>query len=242
MSVDAFEDALAAAGVRGDTLSGAECDALDRDGYCIFRGALADASLEGLRETFERCVLPGHLWPAPRESGTRHAMLDGEADVRAACLHPLLLAATRHYLSGRFYLSAVEGRDPMPRGGHQRLHRDWAEDRPCALVKALAFLDDFGADNGATRLIPGSHREPGDGSAFLAYGDDNPREIGIEGRAGDIFLFHGRLAHAGTRNSSGAKRRILQIWFGSHARYGARPDTRDLASAMPHERYLLGRG
>jgi phytanoyl-CoA dioxygenase PhyH len=241
VSADAFQHALAAAGVRDDTLSAAQRAALDRDGCILLRGALPAASLEGLRETFENRVVQGHLWPAPREPGTRHAMLDAEADVRAACLHPSLLAAARHCLSGRFFLSAVEGRDPERGRGGQRLHRDWALETPCRLVKALAFLDDFGPDNGATRLIPGSHVEPGDGSAFQHYGNANPREIGIEGHAGDIFLFHGRLAHAGTPNRSGAKRRALQMWFESHALYAQQPDTRDLSSAMPHERYLLGR-
>jgi hypothetical protein len=155
----------------------AHLTALDSDGYTIPRGALPAEWIAPLRETFERLDLPGDAWPVPRERPTRHAMLDGDEGVHRVC-------------------------------GQQRLHRDWAHEdgRPTALVKALAFLDDFAAANGATRIVPGSHLEEG-------CAEDDPRQARIAGRGGDIVLFHGRLAHSGTRNVSGAKRRALQIWY-----------------------------
>ena len=239
--VASMKDALAAAGVNSRTLSPAEGEALDRDGFAVFRGAIPVAWIEPLRETFERCDTPSERWPAPRESGTRHAMLDDDPLVRRACLLPVLLAGVYLYLPERFFLASVEGRDPKRGGGKQSLHRDWAyRDAPCRLVKALGFLDAYGAPNGATRVIPGSHREPGDGSAFVQYGEGNPREVVLEGEAGDIFLFHGRLAHSGTRNASGAKRRTLQMWFHTHDLHEAGTDRRDVSRCNALERYLLG--
>ncbi len=235
-------EALMAAGVTAGTLSSAQREALDRDGYVVFRSAIPAQWIAPLREIFERLDTPSEGWPAPREHGTRHAMLDDDPDVRRACLLPIILASVVHYLPERFYLAAVEGRDPQSGHGHQELHRDWAHrDAPCRLVKALGFLDDYGIANGATRVIPGSHLEPGDGSAFQQYGRASPREIVLEGEAGDIFLFHGRLAHSGTRNLSGAKRRALQMWFRSHALFDAERDTSDVSCCTPLERYLLGR-
>jgi ectoine hydroxylase-related dioxygenase (phytanoyl-CoA dioxygenase family) len=238
-----IDEALTAAGVTAGTLSSAQREALDRDGYAVFRSAIPAEWIAPLRETFERFDTPSERWPAPREYGTRHAMLDGDPDVRRACLLPVTLASVFHYLRERFYLAAVEGRDPQLNRGQQELHRDWAfPDAPCQLVKALGFLDDYSAANGATRVIPGSHRERGDGSAFQQYGQTNSREIVLEGDAGDIFLFHGRLAHSGTPNLSGAKRRALQMWFRGHELFDAEKDTRDVSRCTLLERYLLGHG
>jgi ectoine hydroxylase-related dioxygenase (phytanoyl-CoA dioxygenase family) len=241
-AVASMGEALAAAGVNGETLSPAQHEALDRDGYVVLHRAIPAEWIEPLRQTFERLDTPSEGWPAPRESGTRHAMLDDDPLVRRACLLPVLLAGVFHYLPERVFLAAVQGRDPEPGRGQQSFHRDWAyRDKPCRLVKALGFLDDYGASNGATRVIPGSHNEPGDGSAFMQYGEDNTREIVLDGQAGDILLFHGRLAHSGTRNLSGAKRRALQMWFHAHELYDAANDGRDVSSCNPLERYLLGR-
>jgi ectoine hydroxylase-related dioxygenase (phytanoyl-CoA dioxygenase family) len=241
-AVASMGEALAAAGVNGDTLSPAQHEALDREGYVVFRRAIPAEWIEPLRQTFERLDTPSEGWTAPREPGTRHAMLEDDPLVRRACLLPVLLAGVFHCLPERVLLDAVQGRDPGQGGGQQSLHRDWAyRDKPCRLVKALGFLDDYGASNGATRVIPGSHNEPGDGSAFMQYGASNSREIVLEGGAGDIFLFHGRLAHSGTRNLSGAKRRALQMWFRVHELYDAETDRRDVSHSDPLERYLLGR-
>jgi ectoine hydroxylase-related dioxygenase (phytanoyl-CoA dioxygenase family) len=235
-----FEDALALAGAGESTLTDEQRAALDRDGYVIFRNAIPAAWIAPLRDTFERLDTPSEGWPAPREFGTRHAMLDDDESVRAACLLPQVLAGVFHYLGRRFFLASVEGRDPCVGRGEQRLHRDWTFDEgQTPLVKALGFLDPFGPENGATRVIPGSHREPGDGSAFRQYGEDDPRLAVLEGEAGDVFLFHGRLAHSGTRNRSGAKRRALQMWFWSHPA-DHHSETRDFSHASPLTRYLLG--
>lgn len=183
--------------------------ALDAQGYTILRGAIPAERIEALRATFERLDTPSERWPVPRERGTRHAMLEDDADVRDACTLPALMEAVAHVFGHPARLRDLEGRDPEPGRGVQALHRDWVfnDDVAMDLVKALAFLDDFGPGNGATRVVPGSHREPGECRR------DDPRAIFIEGLAGDILVFHGRLLHAGSRNLNGAKRRALQAWY-----------------------------
>lgn len=231
-------EALARAGVREGTLSADEAHSLDEHGYVLLRGVTAGPVLESLRVQFEDCVLPRDKWPFPREAGMRHAFLDNDAQTRSFCLSPRLLAAVAHLIAGRFFLAAIQGRDPLKGGGQQPLHRDWPEGEP-GMVQMLAYLDDFGPANGGTRLVPGTQHEAGEMSGYGRF-VQHPREIVVEGKAGDVLVLHGRLVHSGMRNESGLTRRSLLICFRDHATYGSPPDTREMADAPPLERYLLG--
>ena len=234
-----IEEALAAAGVTDATLTTDEATALDRDGYVVMRGVLAPM-LDVLRDRFEACLLDAHKWPAPRESDWRHAMLDHDLDTRRACLSPRLLAGCLHLFKTRFFLATVQGRDPKHKGGQQVLHRDWdAEAGAPGLVVSLGFLDDFGPRNGATRVVPGTHRDIG-GMNDYAHFTTHPAQISIEGVAGDVLLMYGHLAHSGMRNLGGAPRRALQICYRNYAVRDQFPDKRDLSASPPLERYLLG--
>lgn len=194
-------------------------DRLHRDGYALLRGAIPGDWLDDLRAAFDAGVRPSSEWPTPRGPDWRHALLDLDPTVRAVCRLPQVVATAGALIGERFFLAQVEGREPLPGGGHQGLHRDLSDQRPGDTVNALAFFDDYGPDNGATRLIPGTHRPAADAQAIDA--DDESQAIQLSGHAGDILLFDADLLHAASLNRSGGRRRSILIGYFAAPRHAA---------------------
>lgn len=201
-------------------------DQLHREGYALLRGAIPAAWLDELRSAFDEGVTPSDQWPVPRGPGWRHSLVDLHPRIQDVCRMPPLLQIVGALIGSDYFLAQVEGREPLPGGGLQPLHRDLSAERPGDTVNAIAFFDDFGAANGATRLIPGSHRpEPGQASMEA---DAEQHALQLSGSAGDIFVFDADLLHAGSLNRSGARRRSILIGYFAQHRYAAHLDTRHL--------------
>jgi hypothetical protein len=200
-------------------LSPAEAQVLDQQGYRLIRGALGRADLDHLRDLFDQATVPSHAWPVPRGADWRHAQLDHDPWVQAACRGPELLDCAWHILKTPFFLAQVEGREPCPGGGAQILHRD-VDTAHASVANALIYLDDYGPRNGATRLAPMTHATPGEASAAAP--------IPLEGHAGDILVFDARLLHGATTNHSGARRRTLLVGYVEAAQLDDYRQTADL--------------
>lgn len=131
--------------------------------------------------------------------------------------HPRLLPLVEHLLGSDFKLSSLNVRSPRKGGPMQGLHVDF----PFAVqpgrfyaCNALFVLDDMGPDNGATRILPGTHldgRRPEDAMADTRR--DHPDQIVVEARAGDVLLVNGHVWHGGTVNTSGRSRALMQCYF-----------------------------
>ncbi len=196
---------------------------LHENGYALLRQAIPAAGLAELRNTFDTGVKPSSEWPVPRGIDWRHSLLDTDPSVQAVCRLPPLLAVVGELIGERFFLSQVEGREPLAGGGHQQLHRDLSAQRPGDTAIALAYLDDYGPENGATRLVPGSHR-PAPGEPPFDFTDES-RSVQLTGNAGDILIFDADLIHAGSLNAMGARRRTLLITYFSETLYASHLET-----------------
>ena len=177
--------------------------ALAEQGYVVLAGAVPPDWLPGLRAAFEAGVLPSDAWPVPRGADWRHAQVDLDPLVRAACRLPALIAAVAGLVREPFFLAQVEGRAPCPGNAPQPLHRDGAG-LAGRFAAAMIWLDAYNAANGATRVIPGSHR----GGA-----SDAARAITLAGAPGDILIFDPDLLHGATSNTSGTARRALLLSY-----------------------------
>ena len=210
---------------------------LHRDGYAVLHRAIPAEWLDELRGAFDAGVKPSDQWPVPRGVGWRHSMLDLDSKVQAVCRLPTLLAVAGELIGERFFLAQVEGREPLVGGGHQGLHRDLSAQRPGDTVNALAFFDDYGPENGATRFVPGSHR-PAQSESPLDLADES-QCVQLAGAAGDIFMFDADLLHAGSLNPTGARRRSILIGYFAEPRYASHLETSQLRNVRmdTSERY-----
>jgi ectoine hydroxylase len=85
------------------------------------------------------------------------------------------------------------------------------------IATAVLFLDDATADNGALRVLPGSHRhgparrDPNDPTGFLAdeASLDVEHEMTLELPAGSVVFFGAFLVHRSSPNRSSSHRRAL---------------------------------
>lgn len=200
---------------------------LHHDGYTLLHGAIPARWLGDLRDAFDDGIKPSDQWPVPRGTDWHHALLDLAPTVQAVCRLPELLAAVGTLIGARFFLAQVEGREPLLGGGHQLLHRDLCAQQPGDTVVAIAYLDDYGPQNGATRIVPNSHR-PAQGASFDF--NDVTQAVQLSGCAGDILVFDADLVHAGSVNLTGARRRSLLIGYFAAPLYASHLETAALRS------------
>ena len=183
--------ALAELGVTAATLDAEATERLDRDGYVALPNVLSWQQVEALRARLARLLaaegdragLEVH-----QEGGTdRLADLVNKGSAFEPCFTDSRALACIAHVLGEFKLSSLNSRAALPGQGHQGLHADWGGPVPACgyqVCNSIWLLDDFTTRNGATRVVPGSHRS---GTApRLAMPDPaaaHPDEVQITGRA-----------------------------------------------------------
>jgi ectoine hydroxylase-related dioxygenase (phytanoyl-CoA dioxygenase family) len=78
-------------------------------------------------------------------------------------------------------------------------------------------LDDASADNGALRIISGSHKHGKIGKEDLSHKIKQDAVVICEARAGDVLLMRPLLLHASHKNLSLKQRRVIHIEFAAQA-------------------------
>jgi ectoine hydroxylase-related dioxygenase (phytanoyl-CoA dioxygenase family) len=161
-------------------------------------------------------------------------------------VYQAVLEACCRIIEQPFKLSTMLARTVRPRAQAQALHVDFERDKDgWTMVGFIFMVDEFRSDNGATRLIQGSHNWSTVPDKLM----DDPladyeNQIVACGSAGSIIVYNGSVWHGHTANSSDEPRRSIQ---GAYIRHEAlsgvnlpermRPDT--LARIGSLARYVL---
>lgn len=176
---------------------------LDRDGYAIVEGVLGPDDVRARRAELHRLL-----------DETRHGRNDFEgfetkriyalfAKTRAfddAATHPLVLGVLDQVL-GSYQLSAPQAIQIGPGETAQELHRDdgvypIARPHQELVVNTMWAIDDFTEENGATHVVPGSHRSL---DRAPAPGQTVARAVMP---AGSLMFFVGSVLHGGGANTT----------------------------------------
>jgi ectoine hydroxylase-related dioxygenase (phytanoyl-CoA dioxygenase family) len=189
--------------IAGDVLDG-----LDRQGLAVVERFLDADDVRRKKDDLARVLASV---PTGRNSfegfGTRriYALFAKTRLFDAQAIDPLLLAVVERLLGPGFLLSAPTGISIGPGEVAQRLHRDdsvYPVARPHAelVVNTMWALDDFTTENGATLVVPGSHRWPPDRRA------SESEAVPALMPAGSALFYVGSVLHAGGANRTAAPR------------------------------------
>lgn len=128
------------------------------------------------------------------------------------CDHPKVLPIIKKLLqegsyqnSGSVNLLGFDARNPNRHANAQQLHLDsnlpGQAGYPLIMV-ALFMLDNFTVENGAIRIVPGSHLR----SDYAENNKIYDEELSVEASKGSVLIFNGALWHGGGRKYNDASR------------------------------------
>lgn len=135
----------------------------------------------------------------------RHAVF------RRLAMNRHLIAALQRLIVGKFVLNQQNGiiNPPGETYNQAAWHRDlpyqhFVSSTPLA-INALYCVDDFTRENGATFVLPASHKAP----AFPTQQYIERNAVQVEARAGQYLLLDCMMFHSGGRNESTRTRRAV---------------------------------
>lgn len=192
-------------------------------GYLAIRGLLQQEQLKRLQEAFDSEIENNPRVTAFKENGSRNFMPNSDDDpifTELIC-HTGLMEAMRDLDGTEFIFSTGSMNSTV---GDVDWHADYNpphfESRP---VKAMYYLDEMRAQDGAFYLIPGTN-DPNYASTIVRrFGyytetggcrmDLDSHEVPsvcIETSPGDVVLWQNRMWHYASKRKNGKPRRLLQ--------------------------------
>ena len=204
---------------------------LDQDGYAIVPGRLSAEEAGGIRRELGQlldAVPTGRNGFEGFRTRRLYAMFAKTRACDALALDPLVLGALDAVL-GHYQLSAPTAIEIGPGEVAQVLHRDEgiypvAHPHGELVVNVMWALDDFTEANGATRLVPRSHRNA------VCEREAITATVPAEMAAGSVMLYVGSLWHGGGANRTERPRLGVAI---EYAVAWVRPQETQLLAVPP---------
>jgi ectoine hydroxylase-related dioxygenase (phytanoyl-CoA dioxygenase family) len=187
-------------------------------GFTTLEGVLSDDEVAAVKEALIRCE---------REHGEDHRFGGTARHVSNLPVldpvflpiidHPRTLPVLEHFLGRSLILGSLNSRIVRPGDGEQRIHADIPAEllnmASPVMMNTVWMLDDFTKENGATRVVPGTHRS---GHALPPEGLSVKYVVQAEAPAGSVLVFNGQCWHGGGENRSTKNRHAL---FGHYRKF-----------------------
>lgn len=196
---------------------------LDEQGFVLLRGFMSAELLDELRSELDRVFAEegdragNEFKLEPQTKRLANLVAKGEVFQRIVA-SPEILEYVGSVIPEAFKLSSLNARAPEPGSDWvQPLHCDSGalpDERGNCVCNVIWILDAFTAENGATRVVPGSHK-------WMKFPQDemadpmaaHPLEIIVEAPAGTVAVINTHAWHGGTANKSGGPRRCLHAFY-----------------------------
>jgi ectoine hydroxylase-related dioxygenase (phytanoyl-CoA dioxygenase family) len=229
-------------------------DQLERDGYVVLENYMSVALLAELRRRVDELFdmegdRAGSEFKQEEQTRRLANLVDkGEVFERVIAM-PEILECLAQVLGPEFKLSSLNVRSADPHSTWvQPLHCDMgalADEKGYWVANTVWMLDDFTEQNGATRMIPGSHRWGRLPQDVLADPQaPHPEEILLTGQAGTVVVMNAHMWHGGTANRTGRPRCAMHGFYArrdkpqqQYQKRLLRPEVQQRLS--PQLRYLL---
>lgn len=203
---------------------------LDTYGYCILEDRLPPEQADRMAQKY----IELHADPKnkPYLSGDKYYQtLFGLLNLDDLCwscaLNPDALAVARHFVGPKCRVVEAVSKPVWPGAPIQGVHVDSAQEFVQIpeipwMINTIWMLTDFTRENGATVVVPMSHKSRKFPPRRMSF--DDPLLKSVTGRKGSVLMWHGGLWHGAGPNTSNQIRVGLNIayyppWF-NHAREG----------------------
>lgn len=220
---------------------------LDADGFIIIPGPTRSSDMSRLGQAYDHVVANADQADVSHGSTTTrvHDLVNRTGEFDQFYVYPPLLEACCHTINQPFKLSTMVARTVRQLAPPQTVHVDFPRDSDgWPMVGFIFMLDDFRADNGATRFVRGSHKwnsipETPEKAAL----DCGSQSVAC-GPARSLIVYNGSVLHGHGANSTDQPRRSIQGAFirrnaASGFNLPARMCADTLARISPLAKYLL---
>jgi ectoine hydroxylase-related dioxygenase (phytanoyl-CoA dioxygenase family) len=180
-------------------------------GYTIVPDAIEPDLIDAIADDLTRIERDNDVKPANNDfEGSRtiriYNLLAHGAVYERIPVHANVLPVVEGVLDSGCLVSSLSSISIDPGETGQPIHADdqlmpLAKPHAPTVCNTMWALTDFTDDNGATRLVPGSHLADHDPD----YGGDY-ETVPAEMRRGSVLIWHGSLWHAGGANTTDARR------------------------------------
>jgi ectoine hydroxylase-related dioxygenase (phytanoyl-CoA dioxygenase family) len=185
---------------------------IERDGYTVVEKAIEPAFTEALHDDLLRLERDLAIKPAtnrfegPKTLRVYNLLVHGELYQRIP-VHENVLPLVECVLDSGCLVSSLSSVSILPGETAQPIHADdqlipIPKPHPPVVCNTMWALSDFTEENGATRIVPGSHLA----DTSPTYGEHYDSVAAVMPK-GSVLVYHGSLWHGGGTNRA-AERRV----------------------------------